>query len=220
MLRKKLDDFLDRLPNWAFALTINTYSKLFSKGFKIVSSDGDWLILRNGGIRLLSPTPKCLGLSLKVFQEKFEYYFKVEQGDTVIDVGACIGDTTAPFALKTGNRGLVVAVEPEPLNIKYLKINTCAFGNVKVVEKAAWNKREPMTFNVYSRPTGHSLTPIGVGYVSTIKVQADTLDNISKSCGRAVDYLKIDAQGSELQVLEGARKLLKKVKKVVVETHT
>ena len=49
-------------------------------------------------------------------------------------------------------------------------------------------------------------------------MQADTLDNIVKDWNR-IDFAKIDVQGAELEVLQGAEEMLMKTKKLVVETH-
>jgi len=234
MLRKLKDKMIERIPNNPFKYFANLYYTInFTKKEKvrIQKYRNCWLVTKRAcatenGIALLSPTPKFLGLfTLKGFENKFEKFFKIEEGDTVLDVGACIGDTTVPMAIKTGEKGTVIAVEPEPNNISFLKANTSKFSDVRIIEKAAWNRKETLRFNLHSTPTGHSIvhkTPNGNSIIDQFKdhieVQADTLDNIVKAWDR-IDFAKIDVQGAELQVLEGAEEMLTKTRKLVVETH-
>jgi FkbM family methyltransferase len=224
MLRKLKDKMIERIPNNPFKYFANLYYTInFTKKEKvrIQKYRNCWLVTKRAcatenGIALLSPTPKFLGLfTLKGFENKFEKFFKIEEGDTVLDVGACIGDTTVPMAIKTGEKGTVIAVEPEPNNISFLKANTSKFSDVRIIEKAAWNRKETVRFYIHSSPAGHSIIDQFRDY---IEVQADTLGNIVKAWDR-IDFVKIDVQGAELQVLEGAEEMLKKTRKIVVETH-
>jgi len=221
MLRKFLDSCSKRVlwgmaPDWLFALYVNYFHRGFPlKGkITIIPSGSRWIVSRND-IKLLSPTAKFFGVDLKAFEKRFEPILKINPGDTVLDVGACLGDTAIPFAIKTGDKGFVIAVEPEPRNIAYLKANTSMFKNVYIVEKAAWKQKEKIKFYLHRSIAGHSIVDRFEDY---IEVQADTLDNIVKAWDR-IDFAKIDVQGAELQVLEGSEEMLKKTRKIVVETH-
>lgn len=222
--RKLKNKMIQRTPDNLFAFFANLYYTInFTKKeiVEIQKYRNCWLVTRRArttdrGITLLSPTPKFLGMhTLEGFKDKFESFFKIEEGDTVLDVGACIGDTTVPMAVKTGEKGIVIAVEPEPNNIPFLKANTSKFNNVWIIEKAAWTRKENIRFYIHSTPTGHSIIDQFKDY---IEVQADTLDNIVKAWDR-IDFAKIDVQGAELQVLESAEEMLRKTRKIVVETH-
>lgn len=129
------------MPNWLFPSISNFYYALSSKEkVQIRKSENGWLV-QKGEMELLSPTPKFIGFGLKDFENKFERFFKIEKGDTVLDAGACIGDTTVPMAIKTGSTGKVIAVEAYPLNIPYLEHNLSSFSNVEIIRKALWDKR-------------------------------------------------------------------------------
>jgi FkbM family methyltransferase len=183
---------------------------------KITKAEGGWLV-QKGEIKLMSPTPKFLGFGLKEFANKCERFFKIESGDTTLDVGACIGDTTVPMALKTGPTGKLIAVEPHPLNVKYLRLNLANFDNVEIVEKALWNETATISFHVHSTPTGHSIIA-AKERDGKVDVSADTLDNLFGN--RQIDFAKIDVQGAEAQVLEGGDRFLKTIRKLAVETHS
>lgn len=150
------------------------------------------------------------------FHRKFERFFNIEEGDIALDVGACVGDTTVPMAQKVGSEGLVIAVEPHPDNTKFLKLNTSRFGNVEIVEKAAWNETKKLSLFVSKAITGHAL--IKEFRTQQIQVEAITLDDMTEHLAK-LDYVKIDVQGVEVQVLEGASHMLDKTRKIVVETH-
>jgi hypothetical protein len=50
-----------------------------------------------------------------------EDYFRVlgpERGETVLDVGACVGFSASVAARMVGEKGLVVTVEPDPDNLE------------------------------------------------------------------------------------------------------
>jgi hypothetical protein len=58
----------------------------------------------------------------KISQEDIDSVRKfVKEGDLVIDIGAHTGDTTIPMAIASGKNGCILALEPNPLYIKFLK---------------------------------------------------------------------------------------------------
>ncbi|MEM2211633.1 MAG: FkbM family methyltransferase [Nitrososphaerales archaeon] len=218
MLKSVKNWFINKCPNHIFPLIANTYYYVSSKeGVKIKRVGNNWLIQRDK-IKLLSPTPKFLGFGLKIFENKFERFFKINKGDIALDIGACIGDTTIPMAIKTGLTGKVIAVEPHPINVKYLKFNTAIFKNIEIIEKALWNERKTVKLYLYNLPTGHSIIPSKERNYGVIDVPADTLDNLFNN-NKRIDFVKIDVQGAEIQVLQGGSKFFEKAQKLVVETH-
>jgi FkbM family methyltransferase len=80
-------------------------------------------------------------------------------------------------------------------------------GTIKmnVVQSAASSSIYLPNFSLWNRfPNSHELKVI-----KSIQVNCDTLDNVLKSNGiQDVDFLKVDTQGSELQVLQGAKNAL------------
>ncbi len=179
------------------------------------NGSGAWKV-RTSTATLLSPTAKFLGANLQHFDQTFERVLKIDAGDSAVDVGACLGDTTIPMLRKVGPKGRVIAVEPEPTNARFLRLNTAHYRNAFIVEKAAWDSKTDLLLHLHVSPAGHSLVD-SFPYGSAL-VRADTLDNILAPFGK-IDFLKLDVQGAELQALHGAEETLAKVPKVVVETH-
>ncbi len=132
----------------------------------------------------------------------------VQDGDTVIDVGAHLGTFTR-IALQHGARQ-VIAVEPDPVNAACLArsfASEIANGRVQLVTAAAWHSEGSLTFEVGSASqTGHvAASPNGRG----ISVRAVTLDTMVEELKLdRVDFIKMDIEGAERHALAGARRLL------------
>ncbi len=128
-------------------------------------------------------------------------------GSTVVDVGANIGFFTRPFARWVGPQGRVIAIEPEPANFGRLRRHLRreeAEGNV-LLRQAAAADREGSVFlalNPY-HPGDHRLSQSG------IPVRALALDSLLEEPGLPpVSLIKIDVQGAEGRVVEGARRVI------------
>ena len=153
-------------------------------------------------------------------------------GDTFIDVGAHAGVYTIPAA-RIVDPGLVVAIEPSPINkilLRNIKLN--GLRNVILVSKAAYSERKMLDLYYDLQRSGLSsivwqrkdiARRIGGGKVnlSRIKVEAEPLDEILAEIGlslNCVKLLKIDVEGAEVHVLSGAHQILRKTKYVIFET--
>ena len=236
--RRQKDKLIEILPNSLFVLIINLryiFTRENPQILKDITNDKDYIIIWFGGatspatenylkrsIYIFSDTPKCLmNPSLESYKQKNERFFKIEMGDTVVDVGACLGDTTIPALIKTGKTGKVIAIEPSPKNLVYLKKNTALYSNIVIIGKAAYNKKCTIPFNIHTTAvTGNMINSTGKNQNDSIviDVEADTLDNLLKPFGK-IDFLKIDVQGFEVEVLEGCKNIMKTTPKIVVETH-
>lgn len=140
----------------------------------------------------------------------YENYVKVEKGDIVMDVGAHIGFFTIKAAREVGDKGIVIAIEPEPSNFESLRkiVVGCGLNNVIFVNKAVGSRKGKAKLYIRKEnSTKHSLI-----YVTNkaIEVEVDTLDNIKSELKLPkVDFVKIDVEGVELDVLKGAKNILK-----------
>jgi len=158
---------------------------------------------------------------LEIYRDNVYGYFKIRKGDVVIDIGANVGMFTVKAAKAVGEKGLVIAVEPHPENITllYRNIERLKLQNVKVIRKALGSgKRKAKLF--LATPGTSSL--VEREEKPFLWVEVDTLDNLlSELRIRKVDLIKIDTEGSEVEILKGAQKTLnsKKVKLVIAAYH-
>jgi FkbM family methyltransferase len=139
----------------------------------------------------------------------------VSPGDVVFDVGANIGLQTCPIAAAVGPDGMVIALEPLPDNVRRLRVNIDRNGlaNVRVVEAAAARTDGRATLKLAQDPAFASLHPIDkYATAGELDVPVRSLDSLWQELGRPrVSLVKIDVEGAELDVIEGAAALLDEI---------
>jgi FkbM family methyltransferase len=147
--------------------------------------------------------------------------FSPRIGDIVIDVGAAFGFYTILASKMVGQQGRVVAIEPQPDSYKMLnkniKLNKLV--NIVTLNYAVTSKKTRLklfsTYSIIEERAGKSPE-------SYIEVSADTLDNLLRSVGIVkVNWIKIDVEGAEYEVLKGAKEILSASKdiSILVEVH-
>ncbi|HUR34924.1 MAG TPA: FkbM family methyltransferase [Vicinamibacterales bacterium] len=164
------------------------------------------------GLRLRIAGPVSVRVSVLAGNARmcaiFDRY--VHQGATVIDVGANIGVTAAYAARRVGITGCVHAVEPAPDNLDVLRQNLRQnrLSQVRVCEVAAGRRRETRQFFLRGDVSAvNSLFPESVYAAVTAVNQVDVrpLDDLVEG---PADFVKIDVEGAELDVLAGMPRLL------------
>lgn len=158
--------------------------------------------------------------------------FKPEPGDIVIDVGTYIGRFTLIASKLVGPTGKVIGVEPNPNNFAILKHNIQANHSTNVVLSCVAASNREGTVRLYLGESGGwtsafrsssggwgSSFPLSDNYID---VPCTTLDHLLKKMGLTkVDWVKIDVEGAEVEVLEGCAQILQNSEKlkVIVEIH-
>lgn len=176
-------------------------------------------------------------LSKRGFNDNFEYIFKtknscdampmmmalndmIKNSNISIDIGANIGITTIWMAR---NSKKVFAFEPEKTNLERLKENLSVnnISNVEIIPKCVTNKIGTDELKISEDYGHHTLSEYHISKLKGIqKVETVTLDDFCKTRNiNMIDLLKIDVEGYELEVLQGASDLLKskRVKIIVFE---
>lgn len=135
----------------------------------------------------------------------------IPAGGTVIDVGANIGLSAIEFARTAGAGGKVIAFEPHPDTAARLRgnLDRNGIGNVEIVQSAVGAAPGTVTFNESADATLSSATLVPRNLVRSFDVALTTVDLTWAASGKPlVSALKIDVEGGELAVLQGAAELL------------
>jgi len=139
-------------------------------------------------------------------------------GDTVYDIGANVGYYTLLASHKVGPTGSVVAFEPLPANVRFVRrhLRLNRVRNVFVQEVAVSDRDGRAKFAPHASNAMGKLSDAG-----DIDVAMVSLDSVSER-GQFADpgLLKIDVEGAELGVLCGASRLLARaLPTILLATH-
>ncbi len=145
----------------------------------------------------------------------------------VFDVGANKGQYGRQL-IRSGYRGRIVSFEPLPSAFAKLRLNRWGFSSWQAEPFALGAEETTATLNVSANSQSSSLQPMlpahlvaapEAAYVSTCEVQVHRLDNLFDRYYRPGDrcYLKLDVQGHEHLVLEGAAGCLDSIVAVQAE---
>lgn len=163
------------------------------------------------------------------YEEWMWKYLTPKEGDYFVDVGAHVGKYALRVAKIVGDDGKVIAIEPELESfralVKGIMVNKLT--NIIPVNVAAWDKETRLVLYV-GEDNAKSRYLVGKGWSSVkrkvselcVEVPAKSLDNIIKELKiDRVDFIKIDAEGSEYEVLKGSQKIIKSCKpRMIIES--
>jgi FkbM family methyltransferase len=154
-------------------------------------------------------------LATAVEPEEGEVRQVVHADQTVLDIGANFGVFTKLFSQLVGPRGSVIAFEPIPLTFRTLEagIKRYHLENVQAINKAVSDRvgKVLMAVPSYEENRGDNLYQASIvsspESPETFTINAVTVDSLQLA---RVDFMKIDVEGHELEVLHGSRETLKR----------
>jgi len=135
---------------------------------------------------------------------------RLRAGDVVFDVGANVGYLTVAMALAVGPRGRVIACEPAADAFSRLLANVALNGLENVEPKqVAVARVEGEVAIALAEDSAYSSTSELAEHEEVATARATRLDTLWHEAGSPrVALVKIDVEGAELGVLEGASELL------------
>ncbi len=142
------------------------------------------------------------------------------EGAVLFDIGANIGLYTVPASLRVGATGRVVGFEAHPWIYGFLCGNVArnCNGNVTVENLAVGDSNGETRIALNGRNVGE--THVAVDGEAGEKVRIVSLDDY---CARHaishVDYMKIDVEGYEANVLRGARQVMADNDRILIQTE-
>lgn len=181
-----------------------------------------YLPILGGALRGARWAPASRGKLLRVLLGTYEleqtrlFTRHVGPGHVMFDIGAHVGYYSLLAGRLVGNRGKVVAFEPSPENYFYLRKHV-ARNRVPVLtqELAVGNENATVFFTAGSGSgTGH------VAAKGEVTVPMRRLDDWANERGLSPTHLKVDVEGAEEAVLEGARETIQRARPFIfLSTH-
>jgi FkbM family methyltransferase len=184
-------------------------------------ADGD-LFVDYGWIRLLytgdgDEQEIAYHLNQKRWHEKDVSIFEnlLAPGQTAIDVGANLGFVTTMLASIVGPRGRVVSFEPSRMVFEKLQKTIAANSLTQVValNVGCGAASSVERLQQVSRSSGNA-SIVAAGSDAT-EIRIERLDDVAEVWSSPVALLKIDTEGYEPEVIEGARRLLAEHRPVI-----
>jgi FkbM family methyltransferase len=147
------------------------------------------------------------------FEVEETHYFQreIRPTDICVDIGGNVGYMSMLFAANAP-KGQVHVFEPIELNAALINASAAlnGFGNIKVNNVAVGSERGSVKFSVASDSAYSSMIATGrSAEAQSIEVPVTTLDEyVASQLLERVDILKVDVEGAENLVIEGAKNLL------------
>ena len=149
-------------------------------------------------------------------------HFTPKEGDVVVDVGAAFGFYSILASRKVKGSGRVISIEPQPDSFEMLNCNIKLNGltNITTLNYAVFSKET--TLNLYSSYSILSERS-EKNKKDFVKVNGNTLEYLLKELNgiSEVNWIKIDVEGAELEVLKGAQRIFSESKdlSILMEVH-
>jgi FkbM family methyltransferase len=162
-------------------------------------------------------------------EEDIIEHFTPKEGDVVLDIGAHMGRYTIISSKRVGENGKVVAIEAHPNNFEMLNrnIKLNQLTNVVSLNYAVYSKETKIKLYLPEVESGYTIYNTIMSNRARaedkfVEVNANTLDYILQLKGiMDVNWVKIDVEGAEFEVLKGATNVLSKSKDIalLIEVH-
>jgi len=139
-------------------------------------------------------------------------------GDTIIDVGAGIGEDAVVFSKLVGPSGRVIAIEAHPGTFACLQgtIERSGLANVVAVQCAIADREGVLTMSDDDAHLANSVLKAGGG----VDVPARTLDALLAELGIGeVGLLKMNIEGAERPAMAGMRGSAPRIRTVAISCH-
>ncbi|MBM3137676.1 MAG: FkbM family methyltransferase [Chloroflexi bacterium] len=215
------DRLLQRLPLGLYCFLVNIRNRIRKKKQSVFAFNGDLQEVRDGSNQIFicrrgRHNRYKHGISKGVNFLASQYHLdkiQISQGGLLIDCGANVGE----LGMWAREHGLgYIAFEPEELEARCVDLNNFD-GQALTNRKALWNEDKKLTFFSKPNTADGSLFDMGESS-SSFQVEAVRLDNaISLTNQPGPIIFKIEAEGAEPEVLEGASGLLSEIDYVAVD---
>lgn len=225
---------------YAKNLSLSGYLLKKIKNINIKKDVNGWLIeaqkfkflvptLTDDALEIFYPFLDSKNSSVDSFFKKNKFYceglyindfVKILPGDVVLDIGANVGFFSIPASLYCGSSCVVYAFEPIAETTEILKNNISLnqLSNIKVINLALGSFEGNIDFFIDNSDLFESTSSVIVpkNYSDKRSISQTTLDKFVEveNLGR-VNFIKVDIEGAERDMLKGAEKTIKRFKPVI-----
>lgn len=197
--------------------------------FRFVPSNTDY---KSGSIRNVKRQGALYQLDLSDYQEWLVYFYcksdssdhvlkYLKQSETIFDIGANIGQTALNM-LKTqqlkGLNATIYAFEPYPKTFHKLETNIALNKSSHIrAFNIGLSTEKGMLYMTQHSPSNSGGFRMTQKSTNTISVPVISLDEfVSENHITKIDFIKIDVEGFEIQVIEGAKKAIETFKPILI----
>jgi FkbM family methyltransferase len=181
------------------------------------------------GYKAYYPINKNDLINMTIREDEIIELFTPKEGDVVIDIGAHMGRYTIISSKRVGANGKVVAIEANPSNFEMLNrnIKLNQLTNIISLNNAVYSKETKIKLYLPGEELGHTtyntvMSDRAKNEDKFVEVNANTLDYLLQlNKITDVNWVKIDVEGAEFEVLKGASNVLSKSKDIalLIEVH-
>ena len=141
----------------------------------------------------------------------YQHFYKVKNGDVVMDAGANCGHLSIYYSKLTGENGKIYAFEPDKINIERINeninLNKDLENNIKIESLLLWNENKMVDF--YEAGTVGSSAVWIPDTDKCVKKEAVRIDDwVRRNNINKLDFIKMDIEGAEIEALEGCVKTI------------
>lgn len=158
---------------------------------------------------------------LDVFKKYSGHFYLPQKGDTVIDIGAGVGEEVLPVSELIGSTGKAYAIEANPNTFGILKyycasnrVTNVSLHNLAIAESSG---------EIFIEDDGGFGVKNAIAASQTdnkIKVRSQSLDEFIESNKiESVGFLKVNIEGAERFVVNGMHRSVNKIKHIAISCH-
>ncbi len=223
--------------NSLYPLLKSTINKILPNKY-----EANWKTIQNGelkGREVFVANNSPIDEMFENIHDDFMYKY-ISKDQVVFDIGGHIGSNAMFFAQIVGESGKVLSFEPNPFNVaafeKNLERNPDLKVRIQICNLALSDKKGEEEFLFTDNVEGGTSSGSFIENADTIwpkkdyeekagfkkmQVKTDTLDNFIAEKNIRPDVLKIDVEGAEYLVLEGAQKTIAETRPLLlIEIHS
>lgn len=209
--------FYELLRSWAYhTFELKHFDYQEYKSIITSNPKQQKLINFKGTPLIIADSQSFLFMHKEIFVEELYKFDTTNKSPYIIDCGANIGLGTLYFKHLYPDSE-ILAFEPDPEVFKILETNIKSHNLTKVnLENKALSAKEGV-LDFYSEGSDAGRLNIQITHGNRIQVQSTKL---SKYITRHVDFLKIDIEGSETEVVKDVQEKLPFVERIFIEYHS